>query len=147
MRLLGPSPEEVQTATVGATWTYRVVELGARHLNFWGLGIESCLPHLLEVDPLESADSGTFFYGLGWEVGAGFESGDFTFTLNGDYPASATRAESERFHERRSEDGARWLKVSAIDVLALGAGDRRILQARAGKSGIMTADGSIPPPT
>jgi hypothetical protein len=74
----------------GNTWTYLVEELGGRDLSHWNLGLGECLEHLAGSTPgAETGNDGsTGFYGIKWNVGDGFSSGEFSITLDGSYAAA-----------------------------------------------------------
>ena len=80
---------------VGNTWTYLVEEVSGRNLSHWSLGIASCLDHITAYNP-HGADIGrdgsTGFEGIKWDVSSHFSSGQFSFTLDDDYPEGTVEA-------------------------------------------------------
>lgn len=72
------------------TWTYKVEELNGRSLSHWDLGISSCLGEILTYTPqtgfAQGTDGSTGFVGIKWDLSDNFTSGNFSFTLDGDYP-------------------------------------------------------------
>ncbi|MBZ0309013.1 MAG: thrombospondin type 3 repeat-containing protein, partial [Anaerolineae bacterium] len=80
----------------GNTWTYQVDELtGSRDLSHWDLGIESCLNHIIDSSPAGAelgTDGSTGFVGIKWNTADSFSSGQFSFTLDANYPAGTVSA-------------------------------------------------------
>ncbi|GAK58510.1 von Willebrand factor type A domain protein [Candidatus Vecturithrix granuli] len=74
----------------GNTWTYKVEELKGRSLSHWDLGISSCLNHITGYTPTtgfsQGTDGSTGFIGIKWDLADKFTSGNFSFTLDSDYP-------------------------------------------------------------
>lgn len=71
------------------TWTYRVREERGRDLSHWGLCVDPCVyQHLTGISPAGyeiGYDGSTGYYGIKWELNDAFKSGDFSFTLDGDF--------------------------------------------------------------
>lgn len=77
------------------TWTYQVDEISGRDLSHWLLNIESCLDDIVTSSPGGSeigVDGSTGEPGIKWNVDDGFSSGQFSFTLNDDFPAGQVEA-------------------------------------------------------
>jgi len=74
---------------VNNTWTYQVSELTGRDLGYWMADLGSCLGHLISSSPPAIVETGKNapMFGLKWEVDEEFTSGQFSFTLDADYPA------------------------------------------------------------
>lgn len=74
----------------GNTWTYNVEEINGRSLSHWDLGISSCLDHITGYTPQsgfeQGTDGSTEFTGIKWDLADNFTNGNFSFTLDGDYP-------------------------------------------------------------
>lgn len=75
-----------------STWSYRVEELGSgkgfKDLSHWVLGLGDCA-EVIQANPAPYEvvkDPRTGIYGIKWEVNEGFESGVFSFTLDGVWP-------------------------------------------------------------
>jgi hypothetical protein len=81
---------------VGNTWTYHVEEISGKDLSHWSLGIGTCLDHIVEFSPPGAeigADGSTDgFMGIKWNTPEAFSSGEFSFTLDGDYPEGTVEA-------------------------------------------------------
>lgn len=73
----------------GNTWTYRVSEVSGKDLSHWVLGLGACQGMISSTSPTASdigKDGSTGFTGAKWNLGGGFTSGQFSITLNGNYP-------------------------------------------------------------
>jgi hypothetical protein len=70
-----------------ATWTYHVEETGkGKDLSHWVLSLGDCYDVVESSQPYELGyDKRTDVYGIKWNVGDDFESGDFSFTVEGDW--------------------------------------------------------------
>jgi Flp pilus assembly protein TadG len=80
---------------VGNTWTYNVNEVSGGDLSHWSLGISSCLDHIVTSSPGGASigtDGSTGFIGIKWEVDDPFSNGNFSITLDGNYPAGTVEA-------------------------------------------------------
>jgi len=76
---------------VGNTWTYEVEELKGRSLSHWGLGLGLCLNKIASSTPSGAEigiDGSTGFNSIKWNTSDSFTKGQFSFTLNGNYPAA-----------------------------------------------------------
>ena len=84
-------------STVGNTWTYRVREVSGHNLVRWNLGITNCIDKIVSKNPTTgyAADStgSSGFAGIRWDVDNGFSDANFSFTLNGSYPARSRQAQ------------------------------------------------------
>jgi len=80
---------------VGNTWTYWVEELqGAKDISHWGLGIPTCILHIISANPpVDTTDGSTSFEGIKWDVKDSFSKGKFSITLDGDYPEGTVKAQ------------------------------------------------------
>ncbi len=79
----------------GNTWTYQVDEVAGKDLSHWNLGIESCLDHIIASEPAGAdpgPDGSTGFVGIKWNTDDAFTTGQFSFTLDGNYPAGTVLA-------------------------------------------------------
>jgi hypothetical protein len=70
-----------------ATWTYHVEETGrGKDLSHWVLSLGDCYDVIDSSQPYElGEDPRTGVDGIKWNVGDDFESGDFSFTIEGDW--------------------------------------------------------------
>jgi hypothetical protein len=79
-----------------STWSYRVEELScAQDLSNWVLELPACASVVgASPSPWEEVhpDPNIQLNGIKWEVGAGFERGDFSVTLAGELGLGATHA-------------------------------------------------------
>lgn len=75
---------------VGNTWNYKVNKVSGGDLNHWTLGIATCLDKVVAIQP---SDGSLTTGGIQWTTAAGFESGAFSLTLNGDYPMGMVDAQ------------------------------------------------------
>jgi len=95
----GSEYEVSLVSLVGNTWTYHVTEVSGKDLSHWNLGIGSCLDNITDYSPRDGYDAGidgsTGFTGIKWDVEESFTEGDFSFTLNGDYPAGTVLAQAK----------------------------------------------------
>lgn len=78
-----------------STWRYRVEELAsAQDLSNWVLELPGCVSLLHAVpEPWEVVrpDPNAGLHGIKWETGAGFQQGEFAFTLDDQWAVGATR--------------------------------------------------------
>ncbi len=78
-----------------STWRYHVAELPcAQDLSNWMVALPSCaLPLTASPEPWEfvNPDPNYQLTGVKWEVGAGFEEGVFTVTMNGHWAIGTTQ--------------------------------------------------------
>ena len=83
---------------IGNTWTYQVSEAHGRSLSHWNLGIGTCVEPNAIISHSPSAgyeagtDGSTGFYGIKWDLDEDFSSGEFSFTLDADYPEGTVQA-------------------------------------------------------
>ncbi|MCC6168297.1 MAG: choice-of-anchor A family protein [Caldilineaceae bacterium] len=75
---------------VGNTWNYQVRKISGSDLSHWSLGISTCLDKVVRIEPSGGALQ---VDGIRWTTAEGFESGTFSFTLNGNYPAGMVDAQ------------------------------------------------------
>ena len=77
---------------VGGTWTYRAGATGAIDIDHWNLGIASCLDNIVATSPADATlgvdNSVGGFEGVRWTLGPGFGTGNFSITLDADYPST-----------------------------------------------------------
>jgi hypothetical protein len=80
--------EQIVNSDGTSTWTYRVTETGkGRDLSHWVLGLGDCHT-VVSADPQQyevGQDPRTGVYGIKWDVSEAFESGYFSFTVDGVY--------------------------------------------------------------
>ncbi|NLF30932.1 MAG: hypothetical protein GX591_08610, partial [Planctomycetes bacterium] len=79
----------------GNTWTYKVEEISGRNLSHWVLGLGTCDGLVVSTSPTATSighDDSTGFFGAKWEPGEAFTSGEFSITLNGNYPTGTIQA-------------------------------------------------------
>jgi len=72
----------------GPTWNYRVEEVEGKDLSHWNLGIGSCINVESSSPQAADEDGSTGFVGLKWDVNDDFTVGDFSITLDENYPYS-----------------------------------------------------------
>ena len=82
-----------------STWTYNVTEVQGNNLSYWDLGINECLTHIVSTSPNggfsehpNGQGSLEGFAGVKWTVNGGFTSGQFSVTLDSDYPVASVEA-------------------------------------------------------
>lgn len=85
----------IDNADGTSTWRYRVEELpSAQDLSNWVLELPACAAVLgAAPEPWELVhpDSNAQLNGMKWETGAGFQAGEFVFTLSEQWAVGATR--------------------------------------------------------
>ena len=87
------SKYEISVSHVGNTWTYHVKEVSGGDLTYWKLELGTCLDKISQSTP-----TGTVWDSyIKWTVDSSFTEGDFSFTLDGDYPVGTVQALATRY--------------------------------------------------